>query len=94
LHLWIAEHELQSTGTVEKEAAEHLESHVMYTNLGHTYVQIATEYLQTGDVAEAKQALESLRRLLPKLLPPDRAELTARYLELQKEVHDKSAEHR
>jgi hypothetical protein len=63
-------------------------------NLGRSYVQIAEEYLQAGNVPEAEQALESLRRLLPKLLPPDRAELSASYAELRKQVHDKSAKHR
>jgi tetratricopeptide (TPR) repeat protein len=91
---WIAAHDPQATGTAPENASEHHEFHVMYMNLGRSYVQIAEEYLQAGNVPEAEQALESLRRLLPKLLPPDRAELSASYAELRKQVHDKSAKHR
>jgi tetratricopeptide (TPR) repeat protein len=91
---WIAAHESQSSGTVPENIAQDLDTHVMYMNLGRSYAHIAEEYLQAGNVPEAEQALESLSRLLPRLSSPDRVELTASYLTLRKELHDKSSKHR
>jgi tetratricopeptide (TPR) repeat protein len=91
---WIAQHEAQSAAPGPENNTDALDAHVMYMNLGRSYAQIAGEYLKSGNVPEAEQALESLSRLLPKLSPADRNELTASYLQLRKEVHDKSAKHR
>jgi hypothetical protein len=50
--------------------------------------------LRLDNVQEAEQAIESMHRLMPKLSPPGRAELSASYAELKKELHDKVIKHR
>ena len=72
----------------------HPEFHIMYTHLGRSYAQITKEYLRFDDLPEAASALEALHRLMPKLTPPERAELSATYDELRKELHDKQSKPR
>ena len=90
LHDWIVERELRATGTLPQSFENHPEFHVMYMNLGRNYVRIAREYLRVDNVPEAKLAIESMHRLMPKLSSPERAELSASYAELRKELHDKA----
>jgi tetratricopeptide (TPR) repeat protein len=71
------------------ELQQHPEFHIMYTHLGRSYAQITKEYLRFDDLPEAANALEALHRLMPKLTPPERTELSATYEELRKELHDK-----
>jgi tetratricopeptide (TPR) repeat protein len=94
LHDWIVEHESHDTGASPQSIENHPEFHVMYMNLGRSYVRIAREYLRLGNVAEAAQAIESMHRLMPRLSPPERAELSASYAELRKELHDKALKKR
>ena len=61
----------------------------MYMNLGRSYVQITKEYLKFDDLPEAENALEAMHRLMPKLTPQERTELSASYAELRKQLDDK-----
>ena len=66
----------------------------MYMNLGRSYAQITKEYLQFDDLSEAENTLEAMHRLMPKLTPQERTELSASYTELRKELHDKEPKSR
>jgi tetratricopeptide (TPR) repeat protein len=92
LHDTILRDESRMTGTYGKnveEAQRHPEFHIMYMNLGRSYAQITKEYLRFDDLSEAENALESMHRLMPRLTPQERTELSATYAELRKELHDK-----
>jgi tetratricopeptide (TPR) repeat protein len=94
LHNWILEHESEATTASKQDFGPHPEFHIMYMNLGRSYVQIAREYLNVDNLPEAEQAIESLHRLLPKLAPTERAELVHSYEELRKELRDKASRNR
>jgi tetratricopeptide (TPR) repeat protein len=79
----------EAYGKSLEEAQHHPEFHVMYMNLGRSYAQITKEYLKFDDLPEAESALEAMHRLMPKLTPQERTELSASYTELRKELHDK-----
>ncbi len=79
----------ETYGERADELQRHPEFHIMYTHLGRSYAQITREYLRFDDLADAANALESMHRLMPKLTPPERTELSATYDELRKELHDK-----
>jgi hypothetical protein len=92
LHDTIIRDESRMTETYGKSleaAQQHPEFHIMYMNLGRSYVQITKEYLKFDDLPEAENALEAMHRLMPKLTPEERTELSASYAELRKQLHDK-----
>jgi len=68
---------------------QHPEFHVMNMNLGRTYAQLAKEYLKFDDLQDAENAIESIHRIMPKLTPEERAELSVTYTGLRKELNDK-----
>jgi len=88
-HDWIVKNESQAMGISPQSIEKHPEFHVMYMNLGRGYVQITHEYLMVDDLQDAENALEAMHRLMPKLTPQERTELSASYAELRKELHDK-----
>jgi len=90
LHDWILEHQSAVSGSARQGLETHPQFHVMYMDLGRSYVRIAREDLRIGNLAEAGQIIDSLRRLIPKLTPSERTELEAAYTELQKELRDKN----
>jgi tetratricopeptide (TPR) repeat protein len=94
LQAWIVKHETQGGEVATDEPGQHLEIREMYLGLGRSYAQIARECLNAGEVAEAAQAIESMRLILPKLTPTERPELAARYAELRKELNDEARKER
>jgi len=76
-------------GGNREEMGQHPEFHVMNMNLGRTYAQLAKEYLKFDDLQDAENAIESVHRLMPKLTPQERAELSVTYTGLRKELNDK-----
>jgi len=61
--------------------------HVMYRNLAIDYQQLATNELRDGDRRGAQLSLESLARILPKLIPEDRATFQDSYQQLLRKLH-------
>lgn len=91
LHERILEEESPIAGTppIAEQIGPHPEFHVMNMNLGRSYARLAEEYLKFDELEDAESALASLHRILPKLTPQDRSELSASYDQLTKELNDK-----
>jgi tetratricopeptide (TPR) repeat protein len=68
--------------------SEHPEFHVLYKHLGDEYVNLATEYLDSGSPGAARLAIESLGNVLPKVAEPDRSRLAKSYHDLQKKLQE------
>lgn len=69
-------------------ARKHPEFHSMYLYFASNYAKLAAMYLQSGDMANAQHALESLARVIPELSEEDRAKFTGQLQELQKQLRD------
>lgn len=77
-----------------QNSPEHPEFHIMYMNLAVNYIVIAEKGLASGALEDAREALESLLRLLPELSGEERRQITKAHNELQEQLHDKMAKHR
>jgi tetratricopeptide (TPR) repeat protein len=90
-HQLILEEESRIAGTpgISNEITQHPRFHVLYTNLAHSYARLAREYLKFDDLQEAQNVIEGMHRILPRLTPQDRAELSVVYRDLIKELNDK-----
>jgi len=71
----------------DSEHTGHPLFHVMYTNLAVNYVQLATNELRDGDRRGAQLSLESLARILPQLIPEERAMVEESYRQLLRKLH-------
>ena len=69
-------------------ARKHPEFHSMYLYFAASYTNFAAMYLQSGETASARHALESLARVIPELSEEDRAKFTGQLQELQKQLRD------
>jgi Flp pilus assembly protein TadD len=67
--------------------AGHSEFHVMYTDLAYNYVAIAQTSLKSGSLSSARQALDSLARVIPEIPEPDRSTLEKSYHALEDQLH-------
>jgi hypothetical protein len=68
--------------------SEHPEFHVLNMHLGDEYVQLATEYFNSGSPEAAGLAIEALESVLPKVAEPDRTRLRKSYEDLKKELQE------
>jgi tetratricopeptide (TPR) repeat protein len=59
---------------------------VLYANLSVNYVEIARKELAHGDLDGARLSLQSLARVLPQLMPEDKAAAQNSYRELQRKL--------
>jgi tetratricopeptide (TPR) repeat protein len=69
-------------------SSQHPEFHALYKHLGDEYLNLATQYLNSGNPGAARLALQSLERVLPEVAEPDRTSLENSYLELQKRLQE------
>jgi tetratricopeptide (TPR) repeat protein len=60
--------------------------HDLYKNLAVNYIELTRKELADGRLYEANDSLQSLARLLPRLLPEDRALAEAKYRELRRQL--------
>jgi len=68
--------------------SQHPEFHALYKHLGDDYVNLATEYFNSGNPGAARLAMQSLGRVLPEVAEPDRTRLQQSYRELQKRLQE------
>lgn len=61
--------------------------HVMYKDLAVNYKDLATKQLKDGDLRGAQLSLKSLERILPELIPEDKATAEENYKDLQRKLH-------
>lgn len=62
----------------------------LFRDLGYNYLDLATNYLASGSVAQAQSALDKLSRVLPDIGEPDRSHLGKSHRELQLRMHDRT----
>jgi tetratricopeptide (TPR) repeat protein len=60
----------------------------LYKNLAVNYIELARKELKAGNRREAEDSLQSLARLLPRLLPEDRVLAEASYQKLKHQLQD------
>jgi tetratricopeptide (TPR) repeat protein len=63
----------------------------LFRDLGYNYLDLATGYLGSGSVAEARRALARLSSMLPKISEPDRSQIGKSYQELQQKLINTAA---
>jgi len=68
--------------------------HDLYKNLAVNYIDLAKKELKEGNLHEAEDSLRSLARILPHLLPEDRALAENSYQELKRQLQNNGAPHR
>jgi hypothetical protein len=59
----------------------------MYKDLAVNYKDLATKQLKDGDLRGAQLSLKSLERILPELIPEDKATAEENYKDLQRKLH-------
>lgn len=71
--------------------AGHSEFHVMYMNLADNYLAIAQTSLKSGSLSTAREALESLARVIPEIPEPDRSTIEKSYQALENRMKQQTA---
>ena len=75
-----------------QNAGNHPEFHVLYRNLGDSYVELARQYLRSGNPEAAQEALKSLSRVLPQVSQEERKLLENTYGDLERELNSRKAQ--
>jgi len=68
--------------------SEHPEFHMLYKHLGDEYVELATEYFNSGSPDAARLAVNALGNVLPEVAEPDRTRLRNSYQDLKRELQE------
>ena len=74
-----------------QNAGNHPEFHVLYRNLAECYVEIARQYLRSGNPGAAQEALKSLSRVLPEVSQDEQKRLEKTYRDLEGELNSRKA---
>jgi hypothetical protein len=64
----------------------------LYRNLGDSYVELARQYLRSGNPEAAQEALKSLSRVLPQVSEEERKLLENTYGDLERELNSRKAQ--
>lgn len=74
--------------------SEHTEFHELYKHLADQYVNLAQDYLNSGNCGAAGSAIKALGHVLPEVSDPDHARLAKSYQDLQKELQESENTHK